>query len=292
MNNNEEIKDMEIAAEENTGYITEYTSPESVGETPDLTALNYAGTTGEIAAAPEKKKKKHFIQLPVIISLCLVLLALIGYFTYTLFLLREPEGVLWSTDYDGVTYYYEFREDGIFKTYVGSVELTGTFEKAVESSEHYMTVSVDSGDFYGGQQAKYEITGSRVLNNQEMHVTYEDGKDFTLTQAKEKIGPLELPSDFTPDEALVDTWKFSYLGYEYCTVIFNEDGSMSISYPQNGVTYNGTYTIEDGNVNFTYYINENIVQPLAYSIDNDTLTFMDMPFVRASSLATANEAAN
>ena len=257
---------------------------------PDAIAAEFEAT--EAAEIVGKKKKKSFIQLPVIISLCIVLLSIIGYFTYSFFFLREPEGVTWANDYDGVTYYFEFQEGGVFKAYVGSVELTSTYEKVTDNDKNYIIVNADAGDFYSGKQASYEITGSRILNNQEFKLSYEDDdKSFSLTQAKERVTPLELPAEFTPDEKLSDTWVFTYYGYEYCTVIFGEDGSMSISYPQNGITYNGTYTVEEGKVNFTYYIDDYIVQPIEYTIDGDTLTFMDMPFVRASSLATANEAA-
>ena len=284
----EEFEDTEL---EETEIETVQSEPVEEGAVdPDAIAAEFEAT--EAAAIAGKKKKKSFIQLPVIISLCIVLLSIIGYFTYSFFFLREPEGVTWANDYDGVTYYFEFQEGGVFKAYVGSVELTSTYEKVTDNDKNYIIVNADAGDFYSGKQASYEITGSRILNNQEFKLSYEDDdKSFSLTQAKERVTPLELPAEFTPDEKLSDTWVFTYYGYEYCTVIFGEDGSMSISYPQNGITYNGTYTVEEGKVNFTYYIDDYIVQPIEYTIDGDTLTFMDMPFVRASSLATANEAA-
>ena len=238
--------------------------------------------------APEKKKGP-FIQIPVIISLVIVILALLGYFTFTSFFLREPEGISWSKDYDGITYYFEFKDDGVFKSYVGSVELTGTYEKSSDEEGNYLTVSADAGDFYANEKAAYEITGSRILGDQVLKISYGEGYEAEFTQSKGFESPLELPEGFAPDEQLTGSWCFSYYGYEYCVVTFNADGSMKIDYPLNGVAYNGTYTIENGSVNFTYYVGESIVQPIEYKVDGDVLTFMGMQFVRDGSNATVDE---
>ena len=55
------------------------------------------------------------------------------------------------------------------------------------------------------------------------------------------------------------------------------------------MTYNGTYTIDNGSINFTYYVGESIVQPIEYSVDGDVLTFMGMQFTRVGSDATVDE---
>jgi hypothetical protein len=241
--------------------------------------------------APQPKKKRPFIQIPVIVSLCILLLAVIGYFVFNLFFLREPEGVVWMTKYDDVPYYFEFREDNVFKSYVGSVELTGTYEKVKDGDNNYLIVNADAGDFVSGQQATYEITGSRVLCDQVLSCSYGEGSSFSFTQVKQRENPLELPQDFKADEALLGEWVFTFYGYEYCSVNFNDDGSMQIGYPQNGVTYNGTYSIEDGKVNFTYYVNDYLVEQIEYTVDGDNLTFMQMNFVRrGTEAATADEA--
>ena len=243
----------------------------------------------EADEAGGKKKKRPFIQIPVIISLIIVVAALLGYFGYTAFFLREPQGVTWFKDYDGVTYYFEFKDDGVFKSYVGSVELTGTYEKQSDENGEYLVVSADAGDFYAGQKASYSITGSRILGNQELKIDYGEGKEATFTQSKGREELLELPVDFVADEKLVGSWSFKYYGYEYCVVTFSENGSMKIDYTMNGVAYNGTYTLENGNVVFTYYVGESIAQPIEYTVNGDVLTFMDMQFTRVGSDATVDE---
>ena len=243
------------------------------------------------APIQEKPKKPFILQTPVIIALCIVIAALLGYFGYTAFLLHEPEGITWSATYDDITYYYEFENDGTFKAYVGSVELTSTFEKQKADDKNYIVINADAGDFYSGQTAEYEITGSRILKNQVFNFSYGEDQTFTLTQVNGREDPLDLPDGFEADEAILGEWVFNYYGYEYCKVNFNDDGTMRIEYTQNGIAYNGTYTIEDGNVNFTYFVDQSIVQPIPYSIDGETLTFMEMPFTRPGAGSTADEAA-
>ena len=135
----------------------------------------------EITEEAEKPaKKKFFLQTPVIIALCLVVAALLGYFTYVAFFLREPEGVTWTAEIDGLTYYIDFNSDNTFKAYVGSVEVDGTYSKAkdqpkpnytgatVDETLRVSTITLDYqiAYFYPNYAAEYEITGSRILGNQ------------------------------------------------------------------------------------------------------------------------------
>ena len=196
------------------------------------------------------------------------------------------------TKYDEIPYYFEFRDDNVFKSYVGSVELTGTYEKVKEGESSYLVVNADAGDFLSGQQASYEITGSRVLCNQVLSCSYGEGSAFSFNQVAKRDNPLELPENFVADESLLGDWIFTFYGYEYCVVAFNDNGSMTIGYPQNGVTYNGTYSIEDGKVNFTYYVNDYLVEQIEYAVDGDNLTFMNMSFVRKGSDAVTPDQAN
>ena len=264
---------------------------ESAAEPADAPAEILLEEAEENITEDAPKKKGPFIQVPVIISICIVLLALIGYFVFTAFFLRVPQGVTWSKDYDGTTYYFEFKDNNVFKAYVGSVELTSTYQNADYEGKNYLMVGADAGDFYSNQAAKYTITGSRILNNQELTISYDDSDEntFTFTQVAGREDPLTLPEGFEPDEELLGSWSFTYYGYDYCTVTFNDDGSMKIDYTQNGVTYNGTYTIQDGNVNFTYYVQDYIAQPIEYQVDGDKLIFMEMEFTRVTDEATPDE---
>ena len=249
----------------------------------------YSGSS--YALQPEgKTKKKRLIQTPLIIALIIVLVAVAGYFTYIFFFLREPEGVVWSCEYQGVTYYCEFKEDGVFNMHVGSITLDSTYEKNISDGSKRLMIQSYNTFFKYGEFADYEITGSRILKNQEMKITYEDETSFTLKQCDEVPNPLELPENFVPDENLIGSWTNYYYGAEYCVVTFNNDGSASVNYVMNGITYNGTYTLENDTINFTFYTDDYIVEPNEYSIDGDILHFLKTQFIRNGSDATIDEA--
>ncbi len=253
----------------------------------------------EYTNAPEQPAKKRFpLQKPVIISLCIVLAAILGYLVYTAFLLREPEGVTWATDINDVTYYIEFNSDGTYNGYFGSVEMTGNFVKskaqkdAASTSDQTAsgnTIALD-GEFtyfYPEIPFTYEITGSRLLGNQELKFSY--GSDFTFSfyQSKRDTAVLEPPKDFQPDEALVGTWVLNYLEQELSRVTFNADGTAKIISPQ--VTINATYTLEEGKINLTYQGSKSEVYPSEYKVSGDTLTFMNAVYVREGSPATVDQ---
>ena len=205
----------------------------------------------------EPAKKKFPLQVPVIIALCLVAAALIGYFVYSAFFLREPEGVTWSTEIEGITYYLDFNTDNTFKAHIGSIEVDGTYHKSknqpkqdltgatVDESQKVDTISLDYqiAYFVPGYAAEYEITGSRILGNQVFHGTYGQGLDFTMQQAKWQKPDIDKPADLQIDEDLVGTWVFNYSGEDIYKLTFDKDGNMSFKKFQEGTTYNGTYTI-------------------------------------------------
>ena len=257
---------------------------DDLSETSDSTETDE--DTIDINAVSEetkKVKKKPFLQLPVIIACGIVLLAVIGFLAYMAFFLKEPENVTWSNTVDDTTYYYEFKPDGTFSGYLGSIEVTGSFQKANGESGKTITVDKTFGSFYQSMPASYSVSGSRLFGNQEMTCSYSEDYDFTLTQSKREKKLLDLPADFTPDEELIGTWIFKYMSYDIYKVTFNKDGSMVLEFVQDGVKYNGIYTLEDSKINFTYYVTDSTVVPIDYAVDGDTLTFMGYAFVREGS---------
>ncbi|MBQ9680009.1 MAG: hypothetical protein IJV48_04945 [Ruminococcus sp.] len=283
--NEEEVADTVTSAEETVEEAVDE-AEETVINAEEETALFDEATAEaeENAAADEKPaKKKRMLQIPVIISLCIVAAALLGYFVFTAFFLKEPEGVTWLSEIEETPYYFEFNNDGTYEAYVGSVEINGTFQKSKSEEGDTLTLGSNIGNFYANVPATYTISGSRLLGNQTLDCSYGEDYDFTLTQAKREKVDLDLPEDFTPDENLVGSWVFKYFGYDIFRVTFNENGSMSLEQVQDGLTYNGIYTISDSTVNFTYYVTDNMVTPIDYSVDGDSLTFMGYNFVREGS---------
>ncbi len=278
-------EDTEVKAEDAAETVVESETIEAFDESEETLPENL-----EYGIEEQEEQKKRFpLQIPVIVAACILVVALLGYFLFTGFILKEPEGVTWSTEVDGATYYFEFKNNNVFKAYVGSVEIDSTYQKTKSDSGNTLTVGTNVGNFYSGSPATYKITGSRILGNQVMEYSYGEGYDFSVKQASRKEVNLDLPKDFVPDNDIIGTWVFRYYGYDIYKVTFNDNGSMKLQMIQDGITYNGTYTIDGDNINFTYYVSDSVAAPLQYSVNGDTLTFLGATFVREGSEATVDQ---
>lgn len=269
-----------IAAEDNA---TVADNTVSDAETPD---------TEKTEDEAKPAKKKPFLQPPIIIACCIVLAAILGFLVYIAFFLKEPENVTWSDEINGTKVYLEFKSDGTYTGYFGSVELIGSFQKT-KDDEGKNSIAIDQnfGNFIQGMPATYTITGSKILGNQKMTCSYGEDREFTMTQAKRDKSPLELPEDFTPDDNLTGSWVVKYMNYDVIKATFNKDGSMVLEMNQGAtVKYNGIYTIDGSTINFTYYLTDSTVVPLNYTIDGDYMNFMGYNFVRVGSDAEKSTA--
>ena len=260
----------------------------AVEESAESAAAEFA-EEGAVETTKEQEKpakKKPFIQIPVIIALCIVAAALIGYFVFIGFFLKEPEGVTWSSEQEGATYYYEFKNDGSFKANVGSIEINSTYQKEKTEEGNTITVGINFGNFYANAPATYTISGSRILGSQTLDASYGEGYDFSLKQDSKKIYMPDVPEDFTADEKIIGSWLFKYMGYDIYKATFDNKGYMTLEFVQDGIKYNGVYTVDNSSINFTYCFTENIAVPIEYSVtDEDTMTFMGYTFVREGSAA-------
>ena len=286
-----------VAETEETAEAEAAEATEEVQETAETIETEAAEAVADAESAPTElteetseeakpAKKKPFLQVPVIIALCLIAATLLGYFVFVGFFLKEPEGVTWSSEQDGATYYYEFKNDGTFQANIGSIEINSTYQKTKSADGNTITVGTNFGSFYANAPATYTISGSRLFGGQTLNGSYGEGYDFTLTQATKKIMMPDLPENFEANEDLVGTWIFKYMGYDIYKVTFGDKGSMILEFVQDGIKYNGTYTFDDTTINFTYCVSENVAVPVDYAIvDKDNLTFMGYNFVREGSAA-------
>lgn len=286
-----------VAETEETAEAEAVEATEEAQETAETIETEAAEAVAKAETAPvaeteavqeeaKPAKKKPFLQVPVIIALCLIVATLLGYFVFVGFFLKEPEGVTWSSEQDGATYYYEFKNDGTFQANIGSIEINSTYQKTKSADGNTITVGTNFGSFYANAPATYTISGSRLFGGQTLNGSYGEGYDFTLTQATKKIMMPDLPENFEANEDLVGTWIFKYMGYDIYKVTFGDKGSMILEFVQDGIKYNGTYTFDDSTINFTYCVAENVAVPVDYAIvDKDNLTFMGYNFVREGSAA-------
>ena len=235
----------------------------------------------QVVVQPKPKKKKTWLIVLIIVFVCVAAAAAAGYFVFfSSSSAKDLESVTWSNKNKDGTYYYEFNTDGTLKVYLGTIETTGSYQKNQTEDGNTVTVDKTVGSFVENMPCTYSISGKE--GDLVMDCSYSDDQSFTLNESKRGESPLELPENFVPDNELLGTWIFRYMDYDIYRVTFNSDGTMALEFVQDGIKYNGIYTIEGSTINFTYYASEKVETPLEYSVDGDNLTFMGYDFVRES----------
>ena len=292
---------VEPETEPETDPITQEETAEAVITEADTTES--VSSTEYAAADTKKKKKRPFIQVPVIISMCLVVFSLLAFFAYKIIWITEPEGTIWvwSSETDNINWYFEFKDNNVFKAYVGSFEITANYSKdKSEGNPATLMVSSDMpytqsiGCIFFGNDIHYTVKGSRLFGNQEMIITYPadpEGQEFVLTQVKELEPDLELPEDFTGDDALTGEWVNVYSSDQMKqTIVFNSDGSMELSeiYDYSGGNYSEfcrhcTYTVmkDESAINITWRAEDTVVHHSEYSIEDGILMLDGAAYYRA-----------
>lgn len=256
------------------------------------------------------KKKSPYIQIPVIIAICIFAASLLAFFAYKYIFIAEPEGVTWTwhSDDEDVDWYFEFKDNNIFKADFGSFEITTNYLKDKnDSSVNKLTFADASlygqniGCIFLGTEIDYTISGNRLAGDQKMTLTYPDDEEeteFVLEQTKEKTSPLDLPEDFKEDEKLTGEWVNVFSTDSATqTYIFNDDGSMelTVKYQLDQGHYfeirrNCTYTVDKNEINITWVNKDPVVHHAEYTIKDGTLLIDGAYFTRPGSKATPDEA--
>lgn len=257
-------------------------------------------------------KKKPFIQIPVIISICIVAASLLAFFAYKYIFITEPEGVIWSyeSESDGIEYYFEFNDGKTFKANFGSFEVTTSYSKSTEDDgAGTLTITDPSmnmekiGCFTLGEKVKYDISGLRISGNQKMALSFKgnDSEKIVLNQSGAWECPLEAPENFKEDENLTGLWinVFSSDNAKQ-TLEFNDDGTMTLTatYKYAGGQYTEitrycTYTVEKNEINITWVGKEPVVHNTEFAIKDGVLYLEGSYFYRSDNHpATPDQASN
>ena len=304
MKNIDELKDL-----------TPEEKPEEISaddaETPQTTESDITDSTpdseesSESEKAPSVKKKGPFIQIPVLISLAIVLLSAIGYFVYSAYFLHLPQEIIWKEEKDGITHYYEFSDDNIFTDTWAMYEMTLSYEELNEGGKDVIRIYFPDGV----KDYEWSMTGSRLKKNQTLTLSDTDGNPYIhCEQVEAKTSEIDLPSEVQLDSQLTGEWECYFDNGQHDRLIFHPDGLMQEvidSKIYDGriyqLTFNLTYTTSNGYVFFTYapevdddatgekkieYINDNT----AYQIEKGYLIIFRNVYSRVASPATPDEA--
>lgn len=238
-----------------------------------------------------KVKKKFPIQTPIIVAICILAVALIGFFAVNMFT-PTVEGTWLYESEEGYSFYYTFDETSEGKECVmsiGTVYFPGSYDVVVGEDSNSVSVSVYAG--YVNGNYTYNIEGVKLFGNRVLTLTGEDGTTLTLTQAKKPKDTdfVQPDENFEPVEELVGEWEFLYeeFGESYKLTI-NDDGTMI--FDQFGLQeIHFAYTADESKVNLSFYETEVITQEEEYYFEGDQLIFLGLNWSRAGE-STADQA--
>lgn len=292
--------------EENKDLLTSESTEETIneeGEAQETSTSAFADELSELEentvtpvefgeTAAQTNNKKHFIQLPIIISLILVVGVALGFLVFKCFFNTSIVGT-WVIEDDtaqsgatedeasAVKTYYIFEDDGVASIAFGTMKYVGTY--SISGNE----ISMDISSAYLTASFEYNVTGN-VFTGRTLTFTDESyDTDYTFHSANRETPDLKVDDDFKANDKLTGEWNY-YDGYYDFGYTFNSNGTVSID--QNDMLFvDGVYSCTDDTITIKYYADSEQTMELEYTIDDDSLVINGLQYLRVGS-ASADEA--
>lgn len=299
---------VEKTKEENEEVIPE-TSTETVEEVTSETSTEIAEESKDnkfirmIKSIVNDKKK---LTISIVVMVLIIALLVIGVsfvapksFTGTWELTVNPEITQEATDdqiEDSDRVYYIFEKPDRYGKGEWSIFYAG-------SVEHYSYELMQEGSVnkinLGSADLEYKITGSKLLGNAKITLTYPEYTDestgqtveesvYIFEQARKPRYNKESYSDYETDDALIGEWVSNERTLEYYfyslsyvqTVQFNKNGVMVIRYQSEDLGLDRyiyyAYTAKDGELTFSLVTDKETKYTVGYEFDKDSnLKFVD-----------------
>lgn len=244
---------------------------------------------GETAQQPEKKK--HFIQIPVIISLIIVVGVALGFLVFKCFFntsivgtwaIEDPTQSEASADEaSSAQTYYIFDDNGVASIAYGTMKYVGTY--SVSGNE----VNMEITSAYLSASFEFSVKGNVFTGRT---LTFTDSSydtEYTFHSTSVKVPDMKVDEDFKPNDKLTGEWNY-YDGYYDFDYNFKSDGTVSIG--QNDMLFvDGVYSCTDDTITIRYYADTEQTMELEYFVDDDSLIINGLQYLRVGS-ASADEA--
>lgn len=226
--------------------------------------------------AAVKVKKKRLVMPCIIVSVCLLLVAVIVGAAFLLFFNTSVTGtyVIEGSD-DSVQTYFILEDNGVLTQRSGSIELEGTYEITNEDNVSKITFEIPAN--YVNVTYNYKLEGNK-LTGMKMLMSDESGNSLVFvpaTYVETKVEPIEKAQ---LDSKLIGKWQYS-MGYDL-TYTFNEDNTLVMS--GNGMNIYGYYSAENNTVKIKYQATDVTESSASYSFDGEKLILNDVEFNKVS----------
>lgn len=306
MDENKDFLTSETEAENNINSDKDTTTNESTSESfsgafsdeiaetqsdiaPEVTPVDYSANAPVVV-----KKKKGFIQLPVIISLAILILVALGFLVFKVFFNTSIVGT-WTvkdtatadeattaTSDEIAKNYYTFDDDGTASIHLGTMKMIGTYSLST-SEEGTKTVEISIPSALEGT-FEYDVTGNEITGRT---LTLKDtyyGQSIDLESTKLVIPEMKPDADFKPSEKLTGKWTYDD-GYYKMSYELREDGTATVS--QSDILFaDGVYNYNDSTITIKYYTNQEVTMELNYELKDNSIIIDGIQFVKDTGSST------
>ena len=246
--------------------------------------------------APVAVKKKQLIQVPIVISIVILLAVIASFFIYKSFFNTSVVGS-WtvkntasadeaSLDTDAPKSYYTFKDNGEASITIGSMSMVGTYSLTENEKDgtHAIEVyipSVMQGTF------QYEVSGNAFSGRTLVLTDTYYGQSYEFESAKLEIPKLEPDDDFKVNDELVGTWTYDD-GYNKLSYEFRADGTATIN-QMDMLFAEGVYNYTDDKITIRYMAYDESEMIINYMFDKGALIIDGYMYVKEGT-ATADQA--
>lgn len=288
----------ETEAENNINSDTDTTTNESnqesfsgafsdeIAETQGNIETEAAAVDCNTNASVAVKKKKSFIQLPVIISLAILILVALGFLvfkvffntsvvgTWTVKITASADEATTATADEAAKNYYTFEDDGTASIHLGSMRMMGTYSLNT-SDEGTKTIDISIPSALEGS-FEYTVTGNEIAGRT---LTLKDtyyGQSIDLESAKLVIPELKPDAGFKPNDKLTGKWVYDD-GYYKMSYELREDGTATVN--QSDILFaDGVYNYNDNTITIKYFTNQESVMELNYELKDNSIIINGIQF--------------
>lgn len=288
----------ETEAENNINSDTDTTTNESnqesfsgafsdeIAETQGNIETEAAAVDCNTNASVAVKKKKSFIQLPVIISLAILILVALGFLvfkvffntsvvgTWTVKITASADEATTATADEAAKNYYTFEDDGTASIHLGSMRMMGTYSLNT-SDEGTKTIDISIPSALEGS-FEYTVTGNEIAGRT---LTLKDtyyGQSIDLESAKLVIPELKPDAGFKPNDKLTGKWVYDD-GYYKMSYELNDDGTATVN--QSDILFaDGVYNYNDNTITIKYFTNQESVMELNYELKDNSIIINGIQF--------------
>lgn len=260
---------------------------DEIAETQTDSTLEVAPVDYSVSTPVAVKKKKSFIQLPIIISLAILILVALGFLVFKIFFNTSVVGT-WTvkdsatadeattaTSDEAAKNYYTFEDDGTASIHLGTMKMVGTYSLEEKDGTRTIDISIPSaleGSF------EYKVSGNEIGGRTLTLTDTSYGQSIDLESTKLVIPEMKPDADFKPSEKLTGKWTYDD-GYYKMSYELREDGTSTVS--QSDILFaDGVYNYTDNKITIKYYTNQEVTMELNYELKDDSIIIDGIQFVK------------